>query len=1290
VKSGDVVAGRFELGELAGAGGMGRVYRARDRESGGAVAVKLLGADAEQHRERFAREAELLDQLRHPSIVRHVAHGITERGELFLAMEWLDGEDLARRLERGRLSVPDTLAVARGMLAGLVAAHAIGVIHRDVKPRNVYLEGGAPERAKLLDFGIARVRGAVMTQTGRVVGTVGYMAPEQVRAARDLDARADVFAAGCVLFECLAGRPAFHGEHALTVLAKIIYDDPPRLSTIRDDVPAALDDVIARAMAKRADDRPANAGALERALAAASGPAGPTAAPGDGAALTEREQRRFYVIVAARPPGVETVVGDATRPQRDLGELRRRLERSVGRFGVDLEVFADGMAVARLIGGGSVTDDAVAAARCALALRRELPGVPIALATGTGDLADGLPIGAVVDRAAQLLRGASAAIWADDTVAGLLEERFDLARTTGAFELRRERDPVEVIRTLLGRPSPCVGRDREIATLEACFRECTNDEIARAVVITGPPGIGKSRLVREHIAQLERAEHPPELWIARGDPMSAAATFGMLAQLVRRAAAIHDGEPAAVRARKLCDRVLRNVPAPRAAQVLDLLAELVGVPGGELAHLGADTSTPGVRSEPVRSAPPDAMSLGEQIRDAFRDFLAAECAVHPVVIVLEDLHWGDVATVKALDEALRDLRERRLLVVAAARPEIHDGFPRLWAGRAVTRLELGALPRRAGERLIRAMLGDAVATGVIDKVLALAAGNAFYLEELIRAVADGRADELPDTVLAMVDARIETLDAEHRKVLRAASVFGEVFWRAGVAALLGVDAASARLEALLAELREQEMIERRPEARFPEHDEYGFRHDLVREAAYRRLTAADRARGHHLAAAWLERAGETDASVLAEHFDKGGAPARAVPHYVRASRDAITGSSFARGIALAERGVACGAAGRELGGLRFLQTEAHAMRFELADGARTGTQAVALLERGTGEWFGAVGALMVSYALRGDRERAAPLLGDLIATEPQPDALMSCMVGYCWTMMTLAFSGLYATTATLLARTEHLQARLAPGDRTVVALVAQARWWSACCEDQPWRRLEIARRAGALCDEAGYSSFGARAYADLGVSLLALGAHDEAERALERGLQIADRTGTVHGTTFLRLHRAATLLDRGQLDEPEAILHDVLEPCRLAGDVYYAGRAHTYLARLLARRGALEAAELQARRATDYPQARPVRAFANAVLSAILLTQDRTSDAVHAALEAQRLFDALGGVYEGDTLIHLVAAQSLTAAGHPDAALARGTARRRLTARAATIDDPALRASFLAADDSVRTLALLP
>src|SRR5262245_30981558 len=151
----------------------------------------------------------------------------------------------------------------------------------------------------------------------------------------------------------------------------------------------------------------------------------------------------------------------------------------------------------------------------------------------------------------------------------------------------------------------------------------------------------------------------------------------------------------------------------------------------------------------------------------------------------------------------------------------------LWSGRAVTEMGLGELPRRASERLVRAMLGDAAPAAVVEKIVSLAAGNAFYLEELIRAVAEGRGAELPATVRAIVDARLDALAADQRRVVRAAAVFGEVFWKGGLAHLMGP---AAPLEPTLADLLDHEVIERRTPARFPGQDEYAFRHGLLREA----------------------------------------------------------------------------------------------------------------------------------------------------------------------------------------------------------------------------------------------------------------------------------------------------------------------------------------------------------------------------------------------------------------------------------------------------------------------------
>ncbi len=267
------LSSRFSLEEKVGRGAFGEVFRARDLETGAAVAVKRLhpGLDDDAALDRFRREARLLSLLDDPHVVRYVDHGEDDEGRLYLAVEWLDGEDLGRRQERKRLSFPEVIEAARQSALGLHALHEAGIVHRDVKPANLFLvqgEGGAL-RIKLIDLGVARAFGeSTLTGGAMAMGTPFYMSPEQARGRERVTARSDLFSLGAVIFELCTGRRPYSGEHLFAVLAKIVLQEPPRLRDALPGVHPRLSALVLRAMSKSPADRFASAREMAEALAA--------------------------------------------------------------------------------------------------------------------------------------------------------------------------------------------------------------------------------------------------------------------------------------------------------------------------------------------------------------------------------------------------------------------------------------------------------------------------------------------------------------------------------------------------------------------------------------------------------------------------------------------------------------------------------------------------------------------------------------------------------------------------------------------------------------------------------------------------------------------------------------------------------------------------------------------------------------------------------------------------------------------------------------------------------------
>ncbi len=985
---GEICDDRFELLELAGVGGMGSVYRGVDRLSGEDVAIKIVEV-AGVNLDRFAREIEMLSTISkfHPAIVRYVSHGMASGGAPFLAMEWLEGEDLSKRLKREGVSLSQCLSLGRRVTAAIAAAHRRGVIHRDIKPSNLFLVDGDPARVKILDFGLARplTSSRQLTRTGAVLGTAGYMSPEQIVGDREIDARTDVFSTGCVLFECLTGTPAFPGDRLMAVLAKVVLEDSPRLRDARPELSCELEAAVARMMAKNREDRYLDGGALLEAIEQL-GEQSLESAPLTHhveSTLTGGEQRLLSVIALADYDEASSLVeveGDPEVQPRSLDEIVAPWDGEVLRLGV-------GTLLVVLRGRANAVDLAHRAARCALAVRDGLPDAHGVLVTGFAEMSGRGPVGPAVERAAKLLevilQEPGGQIYVDEVSAGLLETRFDLGAEGVLRRLGAEHFLGVGSRRLLGKPTPCVGRNKELSFLEACYDECLDEGLAQPLVVLGEAGVGKSRLKQEFLELLQRRPSYPTVLFARGDLVSTRSAFALAAQLVRSAAGFPEGAGVVEQHELLREHLACGLVEPELTRVAEFLGEMTHAP------------SPHEHSAQLRAALNDARLLKEQLRGAFVDWVGSLGRRGPLVLVLEDLQWGDGPSVSYIERALTSHEDLPMLVMAFARPVVAETFPDLWETVGCQQLSLRPLRARACEQLVRSVL-DAPSNVTVERIVSHSGGNAFYLEELVRHVAnEASGQDLPESVLAMVQSRLEGLDADARRVLRAGSVFGRVFWDGAAGKLLGDLLSEEDRRGWLDMLVDREvLIEEPPDelgrtGRFRGERELVFRHDIVRDAAYSMLTGSDRTLGHRLAGEWLDEHGETDAMVLAEHYVQGAVPKRAEEHFINAARGSLTGGYLEQALTITKRGVEGGATGGALGALSLIQAQVHTWREDYEDAGRAATEALALTEPGTPPWLHALGMLGYSGAFGGDPdaiERAAEhfrgFQGDLLPIGP--------------------------------------------------------------------------------------------------------------------------------------------------------------------------------------------------------------------------------------------------------------------------------------------------------------------
>jgi len=307
----------YRIEAVAGQGGMGVVYRAQHMHLGRTVALKLLNPDLaanEEFRERFVRESRAAAELEHPNIVPVYDAGEVD-GRLYLAMKFVEGTDLAHVInEEGKLSAERTLPLLEQLASALDAAHEHGLIHRDVKPANALLDA---ERVYLTDFGLTRRVDSTrpLTGTGRAVGTAAYLAPEQIRG-EPLDRRVDVYALGCVLFQCLAGEPPYLRDTDMLIMWAHVGAEPPSLAAEVPGLPSTVDRVVKKALAKSREDRYDTCGELVMDLKRALNPSQPIATPQPEFHTSGTAERKPKVLLVTADPGTSLTVEAALRRSR--------------------------------------------------------------------------------------------------------------------------------------------------------------------------------------------------------------------------------------------------------------------------------------------------------------------------------------------------------------------------------------------------------------------------------------------------------------------------------------------------------------------------------------------------------------------------------------------------------------------------------------------------------------------------------------------------------------------------------------------------------------------------------------------------------------------------------------------------------------------------------------------------------------------------------------------------------------------------------------------------------------
>jgi class 3 adenylate cyclase/tetratricopeptide (TPR) repeat protein len=760
---------------------------------------------------------------------------------------------------------------------------------------------------------------------------------------------------------------------------------------------------------------------------------------------------------------------------------------------------------------------------------------------------------------------------------GLAAHRLTRGRiemeSAGPLELRGFRDPIPAFRPLAttdGAPrhasisAPFVGRDAELELLHNTLERTLRDRRPYVFTVYGEPGVGKSRLIREFLAGVEGVT----ILSGRALPYGEGVTYWPLAEMVKAAAGITDDDPLEEAQKKLMECCGDEA-----------VAELLGLASGVLEGIEGERGQP-------------------EIAWAAREFVDELADVQPLVMVFEDIHWAEEPLLELIDHLAQWVRERSLLIVCLARPELLDVRPG-WGGGRIrsTSIELEPLPRADSERLADALLADAeLPSSVRVRLLDKTEGNPLFVEETVRMVletGDGVFDRIPDTLQALIAARIDRLPQSEKLLLQRASVIGRFFW-AGAIGYLAPEFGE-ELDDALDDLLVRDLVTREPRSTISGETAYRFKHVLIREVAYAALSKSSRADLHTKFAEWLrDRADKELLEIRAYHLDQ------ATLLLEELDGRAPIGLSAKAAKAL------------EAAGRRALGREAHQSARKLL------VRAVELeptLER------------------RYNAARAAWKLGDLGAVQAE----MSSLVADAEQEDNRRIHGraLSALADVTISRDGDVTRARELADRALAVLdeddfdgrfgALDIRALADCWEGKLTSAEDFETRALDAARLAGRKDLESRATIELASIQLVRAEDDKAEPLIERALELAEASGSIVARANASLTKGELHRLRGECDEAEGWLTKALDLFNEAGSQWGIGKASQALGRLAWTDGDLKRAEKLLResiRMLAPMQERGTLCEAQRLLAQLLLEQGRVDEAEKYALASRETVSA--------------------------------------------------------------------